>query len=258
MNWVLEPSVFREPYGLPDAAKRAGHRVVLWQDDWSPAPERAPALDGPVVFHGSLGIAAGIQHLFPWRPGAFCNVDAFTCSGWYPLASRWLLHRTWTATTVAELVAAPPDVDVFVRPDSPLKPFSGRVLKRGCVSLAALDCGFYYDDVNLSIIVAPVRSVGREWRYVVVNKRVVAGSAYQADGRAALADDPSGEPWRYAADVAASMPRPEAVYVLDIAEADGDLHLIEVNPFSGADLYACNADAIVNAVAEVACDGASR
>ena len=35
---------------------------------------------------------------------------------------------------------------IFVRPDSPLKPFSGRVLDRDSISLAALDHGFYFDD----------------------------------------------------------------------------------------------------------------
>ncbi len=37
---------------------------------------------------------------------------------------------------------------VFVRPDSPLEPFSGRVLERGRISLQALDHGFYYDDAQ--------------------------------------------------------------------------------------------------------------
>jgi hypothetical protein len=139
-----------------------------------------------------------------------------------------------------------------VRPDSPLKPFSGRVLRRDQISLAALDYGFYYEDNRLPVIVAPVREVHREWRYVVVAGEVVAGSAYQADGRSALPDDPTGEPWAFASAVAREINAPQDVLVLDACEADGALFLLEINPFSGADLYACDRAAVVAAVSRFA------
>lgn len=159
-----------------------------------------------------------------------------------------------------ELVADParalaplgnPDA-VFVRPDSPLKPFSGRVLGRDAISLHALDHGFYYDDATLPVVVAPVRKVGREWRYVIVNGRVVAGSTYDAERRAALPDVPAGAPWRFTADVASRLPPPQCVYVLDVCEADGDLQLLELNPFSGADLFASDRTEVVAAVTRLA------
>lgn len=116
------------------------------------------------------------------------------------------------------------------------------------MSLAALDHGFYYDDPALPVVVAPVRSVGREWRYVVVDRLVVAGSAYASDGRSALPDDPGGSPWAFASDLARQIDPPEDVYVMDVCEADGQLWLLELNPFSGADLYACRCQDIVAAV----------
>ena len=42
------------------------------------------------------------------------------------------------------------------------------------------------------------------------------------------------------------------VYVLDVCESDGRLRLLELNPFSGADLYACDAESVVSAVARIA------
>jgi hypothetical protein len=143
----------------------------------------------------------------------------------------------------------------FVRPDSPLKPFSGRVLQRERVSLAALDHGFYYDDLETPVIVAPVQEVGREWRYVVVAQKVVAGSAYSADGRTSLPDDPTGEPWAFAATIARQIEAPQAVFVLDVCKVGGALFLLEINPFSGADLYACDPLAVVTAVSRFAQQG---
>src|SRR6185503_18012296 len=110
----------------------------------------------------------------------------------------------------------------------------------------------YYDDPTIPVVVAPVRTIGREWRYVVVDQAVVAGSAYPAADRSARADDPGGEAWAFAAQVAAQMEPPERVYVLDVCEVDGRLWLLEINPFSGADLYACAPGDVVAAVSAAA------
>lgn len=261
VTWVLEAEVFPESHAaMRDAVLAADQEVVLWRDDWLQSGRWPSLSDRAVVFHGSLGNADTVAGRFPWRPGAYCNTAAFHCSSWYPRARRWLLHRQWAVVPAKELASNPdvalsplgvPDA-VFVRPDSPLKPFSGRVLRRDAISLGALDHGFYYDDEMLAVVVAPVRSVDREWRYVIVNGEVVAGSAYVAERRAASPDSPGGAPWRFAGGVARDLDAPEAAYVLDVCEADGDLHLLELNPFSGADLYACDRTKVVDAVSHLA------
>jgi hypothetical protein len=261
VTWVLESSAFPGRHeALIPAVAAAGHGVVAWDDAWW-ASGRWPRLaDGPVVFQGSLGNAARIRDGLGWRPGAFCDVKAFTCSTWYPGAAEWLVHREWRVIPAYVLAEDPAAATrrfgaadrLFVRPDSPLKPFAGRVLARNEITLAALDHGYYYDDPTIPVVVAPERAIGREWRYVVVDQAVVAGSAYAAADRSARADDPGGEAWAFAAQVAAKMEPPERVYVLDVCEADGRLWLLEINPFSGADLYACAAGDVVAAVSAAA------
>jgi len=259
MTWVLEREMFANGDCIRDAARAAGHRVVDWSDDWWTDPGWPP-LDGPIVFHGSLANAARIADDLPWKPGAYCRVPLFRCSTWYRPAARWLLHERWEVLPASRFVSEVDAVmerlgakdSVFVRPDSPLKPFAGRVLKREQISLAALDYGFYYDDPELPVVIAPVRRVAREWRYVVAGKRVVAGSGYIADGRTATPDAPKGLSWQFAMDVAQDIPSPEPVYVLDVCEVDGGLRLLELNPFSGADLYACMGADVVREVASIA------
>ncbi len=252
MRWVVESNVFASGFDLTAAARAAGHQVTVWDDDWWSSARWPSWTSGGVVFHGSLGNAARIASDLPWRPGSFCDVAAFRCSSWYPRAQSWLLNADWHVMPADRLVASPPPIErLFVRPDSPLKPFSGRVLERSGLTLAALDFGFYFDDPSLPVLVAPAQQVEREWRYVVADGRIVAGSAYEAEGRHPIPDDPSGEPWRFAAAVAESLPPPEAVYVLDVCLAGGEFKLLELNPFSGADLYACSAEDVVRAVSEV-------
>jgi len=138
---------------------------------------------------------------------------------------------------------------VLIRPDSPLKPFSGRVLEREQITLSALDHGFYYDNERLPVVVTTAIEVRAEWRFVVVASKVVAGSEYETDGRSSGAQiPPDHRSWRYAGDLVAGMQQPDPVFVLDVCETRGGLRVMELNPFSGADLYNCDRRAVVAAV----------
>lgn len=258
VTWILEKDIFPAGFeAMKNSIAMAGHEFIVWESHWGVKNRNALAAS-TVVFHGSLNIASQIASSKIWNPGAFCNTSKFCCSSWCEEAAPWLLNKHWRLTTIKELVSSNKDEllnsigcvgSVFVRPNSPLKPFSGRVLKYNNITLRALDHGYYYDDESLECVIAPVRQISNEWRYVVVNGCVVAGSAYDAKSKTnCQPDDPSGAPWHFAADIAATLNAPEDVYVLDICESDGQLFLLELNPFSGADLYACNTDSVVNAV----------
>jgi hypothetical protein len=258
--WLLEPDIFAVgTHPLERAALDAGHNVRLWSDDWW-RPESLPEMPGPVLFHGSLANAARIAATAPWWPGAFCNTAAFHCSLWYPDATKWLVHTSFMVTTVEQLTADPelvagalrnPEGEVFVRPDSPLKPFSGRVVKLSGLTAAQLDHGFYYDNLDLPIVVSAKQSLGREWRFVICDGVVVGSSAYEAAGRKTSEAPIPGGAVALAEEIAAAVSAPDPVYVIDVVESESGLRLLEINPFSGADLYACDTAAIVTAVASL-------
>lgn len=256
VHWILETQVLPQLHvSLKQVAEKRGHRVSEWNDDWS---FRWPPFKGQyILFHGSLGVSNDVEQNSPWSPGAFCNLNAFHCSHYYPAVGNFLIHQSWQATTINELVGTPTQFfggsnQLFVRPDSPLKPFSGRVISRDNVTLKALDHGFYYDEVDLPIILTPTQQVGQEWRFIVVGQRVITGSGYTADNRSGTDELTNGPAWELAETIAQSIQPPDPIYVLDIAESNGKLWLMELNPFSGADLYASNLDIVVEAVDEIA------
>jgi hypothetical protein len=261
VTWVLESDVFPESHAaVRDAIRDRGHRLIDWSDDWwyDGVPSRIPT--SAVLFHGSLGNAARISKELKWTPGSFCPVDAFICSRWYEPARQWLVHAEWVICPAKELVANAADIakqlraerSLFVRPNSPLKPFSGRVVEIASLTLAKLDHGFYYDDESLPVVVAPVRKIGREWRFVIAEMEVVAGSAYDPATRKALPVALHVEAASFASAVASQIPSPAIVYVLDVCECGGEFRLLELNPFGGADLYACDPFAIVDRVSALA------
>jgi hypothetical protein len=257
INWVLEREVFNDNHDrLAEAAAKAGHQVISWDDLWW-ENGRWPSLENEhTIFHGSLGNADRIASELPWRPGVFCSTPAFECHAWYEAAKPWLLHEKWVFSTVSEFVSEPERVLVeigspaafFVRPDSPLKPFSGRVVQRDKLSFETLDYGFYYEDKHLPIVITPVSYVGMEWRFVIAGQEVLTSSAYEASHRTESNSECPAEAVDFVREVASALIPPDPVYILDVCDNRGNFELIEINPFSGADLYACDRQAIVSAV----------
>lgn len=262
VTWVLESEVFPESHpSIREAIKRAGHVIVDWSEDWIEQGPPARLSVGPTIFHGSLGNAALVHDCFDWNPGSFCDVEKFRCSSWYDHQRRWLLHEEYTFTTVEKLLKRPREIadsigggdQLFVRPDSPLKPFSGRIVGARKVTASNLDLGFYYDDPELPIVVAPIRTIGREWRFVVVDGVVVAGSGYEPSTRQAISVELTDKARQFAAMIATESEAWCDVYVMDVCQCEGDIRLVEFNPFGGADLYACNPDSVVDAVSTYTC-----
>lgn len=261
VTWVIESEAFRHAdAGLRRAVSEAGHIAIDWSDSWWSEGFPHGLGKSATVFHGSLGNADRIARELGWCPGTYCDAAKFCCSAWYEGARPWLLHTDWRILPADDLVATAPSIAaeiggsdrVFVRPDSPLKPFSGRVVDASSVTLAALDHGFYFDDASLPIVVAPVRDVGREWRFLVVNKTAVTGSGYDPATRSADASSLDSRALDFAQTIAARLPPPADVYILDLCESEGELRLLELNPFGGADLYACDAGVVVERVSQAA------
>ena len=255
---MIESGVF--PATAPRLFKALDARGIRWicHQDEAPSSAVLPP-DACVLFWGSLGAAYEQRVARRWQPGAVGDPERFRCRSYYAPLNPWLANSDAVFTTVAELVRAPAGIlsrlgqpsRVFVRPDSPLKPFAGRTLAVDALSLSALDHGYYYDDENLPIVVSTAKRIGREWRFVIAEGVVVASCEYDParHGRPgevpvtalALASQIANSPWQ-----------PAPLYIVDIATVDEIPRVMEINLFSGADLYDCDADAVVSAASHVA------
>lgn len=253
LTWIVESGLNEAADRLATAASNAGYRVIHWTDG-----HRVPVLDSDerAVFLGSLNACEVM-------PGVIGAADALAASVWQPLLGDLGLNPPSTSlyTTVGEVQHL--DMPwagerVFVRPVSAMKPFSGRVLDSDSLSPAALDHGFYYDDVDVPILVAQAQQVVEEWRFVAVNRQLVASSGYAADGRTGrVVDVPEGA--TALARVAATR-APCATVVIDVCRLKGvsegasPFRVVEYNLFSGSDLYCCDVEAVVSAFDEPGTD----
>lgn len=259
-HWLIETAVF------PDTAPRVVAALDANGTSWSRYEDgiRRSALppdQACVIFWGSLGAAYGERVAARWKPGAVGDPERFRCSVYLGHLAPLVANRDSVFTTVRRLVDDAPTVlgplgnpeRIFVRPDSPLKPFSGRQVAVPSLSLEALDHGYYYEDEHLPIVVSSIKEIGREWRFVVAHGEVVAGCEYGADRRGRGSDVPDAAR-SLAVRVARSDWQAAPIYIADVGEVGGSLQIMELNPFSGSDLYECDANAVVVAAGRVAVD----
>lgn len=263
--WVIEREIFEG--GGESLAKRArdlGQQVIWWDDLWW-ATGRWPRLEGqPVCFRGSLFNAQQVAARTAWRPGSWGPLERFNCSAWYDalkdvmlpgpyhILPAYKLFEPEGAALLLALNEAASERRIFIRPDSPLKPFAGKVVDRQTLSWADLERGFYYEDEALPVVVRGFHPLGREWRFVVLGAEVITGCEYQARGRAGLTAEIPAKIWSFVREVARGFsPRaPHPLYVMDICERGGAPYVLELNPFASADLYGCDEVALLSALAK--------
>ena len=241
MTWIIEEHLNPAGEALATAAREAGCKVIRWNGmDTLELPE-----DGNAIFQGSLG--GCVQFAGRWEPGVLGTPEALACSNWLPILGDLALNQEVVKTIASEVG---PDVcpwpKAFVRPDSALKPFSGRVISREDLSPIAIDFGFYFEDPNLPVFLSPAVEILSEWRFVAVDGQLIAQSGYTAENREAQEMEvPKG-----ALEVAeaAALVSPSEVVVIDVCQTPTRFAVVEFNLFSGADLYGCDPDAIVKAL----------
>ena len=270
VGWLIDAGVFPAYHDeFVDAVRRCGHDVVSvgrpdppynW-DDVDSAYRKAFPRGACVVTHADIDLVHRVASDNLWTPGVFATVPHFHCSHYYAHFGKYLLNRDYVMLPFGELPRCRDllfdrpgrDDQLFVRPDSPLKTFTGQVISRQSFEKDFEYLGFYEFPIESLIVVSAPQSITDEWRFVIADGDVITGSHYLSGGEQLRqpASDPNAE--QLAKAVAGSGFQPDRVWVLDICRTvDGEYHLLEIGAFSFADLYGCDKHAVITAVSTVA------
>jgi hypothetical protein len=215
-------------------------------------------LGASVVFRGSFEAAEAFRSARPqaW-PGVIGDAAVLRCSAYYPQVGDHLLNREYALVPLGDLVRLWPALQrmfgfaaLFVRPDLGAKAFTGQVVGdlQGFMSrerpyLMAMAPS------DLCLVAKPQGLVA-EYRMVVVEGTVVAGSRYKLGSQKQTDPDVPEEVLAFAQETVASGVAPDPAFMLDVAVCEGDerLAVVELNAFSSSDFYEADARAIVGAV----------
>lgn len=263
--WLLESDLFDEGIAnIVDEIRHQGMRAEIahyvplqsgqtYRDIFDP--------DDPVIFYGSLGFATQIQRESPWVPGVYYTKQNYTCRAYYPYLGPLLLAQEYTMLPYGELKRRRDYLynthsiadTVFIRPDSGGKVFTGQTVNLETFDRDVERMGFYDVPPDELVVVSPPRNIVAEWRFVVIDGRVVAGSQYRRGGQKDVQPlFPVGafELAQYAVD---SGWAPDPLWTVDICETTtGSYYVLEIGTLCCAGWYACDPRPVVEAASRVA------
>ena len=258
MNWLIEPEVFQtDSRPLIAALKKLGIKYTDVRFG-TPYPETLASLGTePTVYHGSLQFAKLIKNTPNHNVKVYCTLPKYECVYYYPRLGKYLLNSDYVMIPFGDLARRkswPFKVlgqnSLFFRPSSGYKTFTGLVLTEDEL---VKEMPFWKRNVDPEalIIAAPVQAVDKEWRVVIVGKKVITAGQYAENGNSVRNSDVPEKVLAFAQEVADSGYNPDPAWTIDVGETAGELKVVEVGSFSCAGLYACDCEAIITAVNKI-------
>lgn len=148
----------------------------------------------------------------------------------------------------------------FIRPVHDMKVFAGMVIYSGELeewkeTIQRYSDGYTTLRPETPVSLSSVKDIEMEWRFFVVDGKVVSGSRYRHWG---LSDhrriDLSSEPWKFAQEMVNRW-QPAEAFVIDVAALNPfpdsepkPFSVIEVNCINSAGFYACDMSAVISAI----------
>lgn len=235
-----------------------------------------------VVFYGSLNFGKKLKNA--WTPGVYLNEKAFECTSYYPYLKDLLLHyKSYIMMPYGDLLLRKDFIfdimagfvdsiydgtQIFIRPNSGTKEFTGFVTTFEDFEKDVELAGFYDVTPDLLVMVSPAEKLSKEWRFVIVDGKVVSGSLYRdwtvgADNVGAvdfvrrksksvheLCIDLNA--WKMA-QYGADRYNPDKAWTIDVCKTSTDEYkILEIGCFSCAGMYANDLDVVVGAVSNIA------
>lgn len=251
---------------LMDEIKKQGMDLeVVKYEPWESGEFNQYPNEDCVVFYGTLNLGRQLQREKGWVPGVYCNFKNLCCKTYYSYWGKYLFNQDYIMLPMLEILRRREEIFkqfgidgvIWIRPDSGAKTFTGQT-----VPLEFLDKEFdlfgNYAAAPLDEIIAVISSpkvIDIEWRFVVVDKKVVAGSQYKKDDKLDISGTWNYDLLRakvYAQEIADEEWQPDIAYTLDICKSNGKYSMLEANSFSCSGLYESDPKPIVEAISRVA------
>ena len=251
MHWVLQNNLLEEPgydrlvQCLNDRnCKVSIVRVIPFIHEL----ETDAHLEGPVIVIGSTALSS-IAKKKGWVPGSFDN-ENFDFEIWRKQYSGFLLNDDAEVFRFAEVQER--EGLFFSRPCLDLKAYPGTVFN--WEEFEAWRAGLLAEADPLNplqrdtkVLISTLKTINREYRFFIVEGKVVTGSMYRFQGKVQPSSDIPLSAVQFA-QMVTEIWMPDRAFVLDIAEIDEDYQIIEINSINSAGFYDADVGALVDAL----------
>ena len=203
------------------------------------------------------------------------NLPNFECTNYYTYFGKYLLNKDYMMMPLAEMQRRGREIadffggkSFFVRPSTGFKTFTGEVLDVNDWD-SQMEWINEFAGKDEMVVVSSPKTVTVEYRFVIADKKVITGTRYGTGKESSLRKkefslcvkdwkpnavetiNPT-EAWDLAQTIASEEWEPDRMYVIDISESAGKMHLMEINSLSASGWYACNPWIIVAEASRVA------
>ncbi len=261
-KWVVE-TYDQDVYDLIDEIRNQKMECILI-DYMSFQNEKYDLFsdDDCVIFYGSLALAKQIERKRAWIPGPYCTSKNFECITYYSHWGKYLLNQDYIMLPIMEICRRKDEIyenfgdkEIFLRPNSGLKTFNGGLYSYDNFEFD-MDSIRSYGGLKFNEILAVVstpKSIKKEWRIVIADKKPIAASQYINEGVFECEEGCENGVWELARKIGEDSWQPDRVYMLDICRTmENEYKLLEANSFSCSGLYDCDCRVIVEVASKLA------
>ena len=261
-NWIVAHEKLESDPAEPkltDAVKRAGHNLYLsYYKDFMYTKHICPLIE-PTILQGPINFIKQYKSI-GYNPGAYGFTDDMNVSNYISksnLKGSFLNNGVFaTISQVRNQFKFFIDMnggEFFIRPNSGFKTFQGFIVSD--IKEFELDVRTQNISNETLCLITTVKEIDFEFRFVICDGEVIAGSQYSWNGKKDVRIDILPEAQGLAEMVAKDSWQPDSVYTVDVAILKGRNwipKIIEFNSFASSGLYQCNRDIIVECVSRVA------
>lgn len=264
-KWVIETNILKgtPSESLPSIARQRGYDVFeAHYDFFNRSCEVVPyAPTECVIVYGSYNYVNALKRAGQlFTPGPYGMVSSTTYSIYAPqMPHEVLLNHDYIILPWAELLKRKdflkklfPGDQIFVRPNSGFKTFSGFLLNfdEWDYLINATEQTTSVTPETL-VIISSFKKVSSEYRFVIADKKVITGSRYHVNGELSMSKDIDLGCQEIADKISKNIWQVDLCYTCDIGVTDAGPKLIELNSFACAGLYECDLEKIVDEISAV-------
>lgn len=186
--------------------------------------------------------------------GLFFDNEMFKVSTWIKERDDMLNHDSdiLTLKEAAIKYSTKNQQDFFfIRPNEDLKAFSGAVTTAQEITRwsESIDSGNFHFMDDILVAIAPPKNILAEWRWFVVDGKVIDGSAYRMKGQLKSSHEDDAAVISEAQTLADQW-LPNQTVCMDLALTEEGMKVIEFNAMNSSGFYAHDIQKVVSAITE--------
>lgn len=181
------------------------------------------------------------------RLGIFHNKEKFDQS-FYGDFSLPLLNDDSKIYSCEDVLTQTFDENLFIKPSSDTKAFDAGIIERGVSIQEHIESQFHREDYkNELILLSPLKEIDAEYRFFVIDQKVISGSSYRINGQLKSETNIPEHIMETAIEYA-KLYQPHDIFTMDLCQVGKNVKIVEYNCFNCSGIYATDYKKVIKEV----------